>query len=72
MLVPSKAEQILRFQLNAYESLPWKKKNDTTCHISSELSENGENVLNEAVSDGVVQGLLLHDTVSYDILRIPF
>lgn len=46
----------------------WEKKNDTTCHISSKLSENGENVLNEAVSDGVVQGLLLHDTVSYDIL----
>lgn len=25
-LVPSEAEQILRFQLNAYESLPWGKK----------------------------------------------
>lgn len=25
-LVPSEAEQILRFQLNAYESLPWVKK----------------------------------------------
>lgn len=46
-------------------------KNDTTCRVSSELSENGEDVVNEALSNSVVQRSL-YDTVGYIILHVPF
>lgn len=45
--------------------------NDTTCLVSSELSENGEDVLNETLSDSAVQRLL-YDTVGYIIPHVPF